>query len=177
MTASSAQTAQTAQTAQSQQVPPWIWLILILISTALLGLSLWFGLQFRQDQNHTPLFAPKPGCQLPQYSCTATNQGRSIRFAIQAKQLNSHQPMPVRVELEGYNATRVTIKLQGVEMYMGENKTTLERHRDGSYQANIQLPVCTTGTMLWRAQILITSPSKTNQTGEISGSWFDFEAG
>lgn len=146
-------------------------MLAIVVSCALLlGLSLWLGQSWLAQQNSSPLFAPQAGCQLPQQSCQANDGSRSIRFRIDSEELSSHQALPLQVWLEGFQPSQVTVKLQGVEMYMGENTATLKRQSDGSYRTKIQLPVCTTGTMLWRAQILIT------ETGGMSGSWFDFEA-
>ena len=55
-------------------------------------------------------------------------------------------------------------------MFMGETLTALQQQPDGSYQAEVQLPVCSFDTRQWRANLLIT-----DHTG-ISGSWFDFES-
>lgn len=145
-------------------------IILILISSVLLGLSLWFGQRLIQDPINTVLFAPTRGCQLPQQQCSAIDGTRTIQLTVESDTLSSHQPIPVRVVLGGYNPSQVSIRLQGAEMYMGENSTPLQHQDDGSYRADIQLPVCTTGTMLWRAQVII------EQAGTSTGSWFDFEA-
>ena len=164
----------TNQNAESQPpAPPAskpLILAIIVSCGLLLVLSLWLGQSWLAQQNSHPMFAPQADCQLPQQSCLATDNKRSIRFNIDSEELSSHQPLPLQVWLEGYQPSLVTVKLQGVEMYMGENNATLQRQSDGSYRTEIQLPVCTTGTMLWRAQILIT------ETGGVSGSWFDFEA-
>ncbi|MEH6651988.1 MAG: hypothetical protein V7707_18355 [Motiliproteus sp.] len=161
---------------QSPQIPPSkttskpLMLGIVVGCGLLLAISLWFGQNWLAQQNNSPLFAPQAGCQLPQQSCLASDGAHSIRFSIDSEELSSHQPLPLQVWLEGFNPSQVTVKLQGVEMYMGENNATLQLQSDGSYRTDIQLPACTTGTMLWRAQILIT------ETGGMSGSWFDFEA-
>ncbi len=147
-----------------------VFIILLLGCSALLVLSLWFGQQILQQPDDN-LFAPDPDCRLPQNSCTASHDQHHIRFTINTDQLNADQPFPVRVELSGYNNPQVTVKLQSISMFMGETLTTLKQQPDGSYQANIQLPICSFDTRQWRANILIN-----DQTGS-SGSWFDFEAG
>lgn len=47
----------------------------------------------------------------------------------------------------------VELAFEGVEMEMGFNRARLTRQPDGSYAGNAMLPVCTSGSMRWRARI------------------------
>ncbi len=166
----------TSQTGTDQPVHKPQLIMLLLCSALLLALSLWFGQQLLQQQNTATLFAPESGCQLPQHPCAARQGSQSITLSVTGDQFNSHQPIPFRVDLSGYEASQVTLELQGAEMYMGRNSTTLVRQADGSYQAQVQLPACTTGTMLWRATVVVTQATRPPEASQQNGSWFEFEA-
>lgn len=47
----------------------------------------------------------------------------------------------------------VHLQFEGVEMEMGFNRVQLARTAPGRYAGSAMLPVCTTGTMRWRARI------------------------
>lgn len=47
----------------------------------------------------------------------------------------------------------VELAFEGVDMDMGFNRARLTRQADGSYAGNAMLPVCTTGSMRWRARV------------------------
>ena len=146
-----------------------IWIILLLGCALLLALSLWFGQQILQQPDDN-LFAPDPGCLLPQHSCSANDGTHSIRFSIDANAVSSNTPFSVRVDISGYDNPQITVRLHSISMFMGETLTALQQQADGSYQAEVQLPVCSFDTRQWRAKLLVS-----DHTG-ISGSWFDFES-
>lgn len=142
--------------------------LILLGCVLLLGVSFWFGQKILQQPGEH-LFAPNPTCALPQQSCSASKGNHHIRFSIDANQLSAKAPFVVRVEVSGYNKPQITIKLESISMLMGASLTTLEQQSDGSYQAEVRLPVCSFDTRQWRASILINDPAGTD------GSWFNFE--
>ncbi|MFT6916946.1 MAG: hypothetical protein ACJAWL_003290 [Motiliproteus sp.] len=148
-------------------------LVAILLACGLLlGVSLWLGQQLLQQRDSDArLFAPQP-CdpEQLQQGCSALNGKQQIRFFIDSDEINSHAPLALRVDLQGFDAQQVDVELQGVDMYMGELRVSLERGSDNQFRAQGQLPACTTGTMTWRARVWITD------TDGRSGSWFDFTA-
>ena len=145
---------------------------LLSVCALLLGISLWLTQQLLTERSGDErLFAPLP-CdpELLHQGCGALKGEQQIRFFIDSAPVGSHTPLAFRVELQGFEAQRVELELQGRDMYMGELRLSLERGSDGQYRAQGQLPVCTTGAMIWRARVWVIQPSGR------SGSWFDFTA-
>lgn len=146
--------------------------MLLTACTLLLGISLWLGQQLlAQRSSAEQLFAPLPcnPAQLQQ-GCSALNGTQQIRFFIDSAQLDTNEALAFRVELQGFEAQQVELELQGLDMYMGELRLTLERGSDAQYRTQSRLPACTTNVMTWRARVWVTQPSGR------SGSWFDFSA-
>ena len=144
-------------------------LALLLGALALLLILGWLARGWLAERDaRLDLFAAPP-CDLGQGPCEARRGDDWLRLGIEGP-LDAHRPLPLRVEISK-PADQVAVDFQGVEMFMGHNHFVLQPQADGSYRGEGRLPVCTTGTMRWRARVLIT------RGGTTHGSWFDFNAG
>ena len=103
--------------------------------------------------------------------CHWEDATRMIQVDLPGAELKSLQTFPVRVRLKGIQARQVTVDFQGVDMYMGYNRITLERQPDGIYTGAAELVACATGRMQWQAEVVIRDHS-----GRATGLRFRFWA-
>ena len=71
---------------------------------------------------------------------------------------------PLTLNLEGTDTAweQVTADLQGADMYMGQNRITLNKTASG-WQGTTELAVCTTGTMRWRLTLTLSQGERHQQ--------------
>jgi hypothetical protein len=102
-----------------------------------------------------PVIGPE-ACDLNQRACTVDlAAGGYARLEMQPRPMLPLQPLAVHLELTGRDPDWVELDLAGVEMYMGFNRTRLDRVGPGRYQGEAILPVCTSGeAMTWAATLL-----------------------
>lgn len=100
---------------------------------------------------------PPPACDLSNDACSAPlPQGGRLTLSIEPRPIRPLQPLALNATLTGANATRLKIDFDGVDMRMGYNRPTLTG--DGKhFTGTTTLPVCVTGTMTWKATVLITT--------------------
>ena len=93
-------------------------------------------------------------CDPGRAPCVATfPDGTAVRFAATPQPAGQGQPVAVRVEVEG-DATPVALEVQGVEMAMGFVRLPFERS-GSAWALTLDLPVCTTDRMLWKADVVM----------------------
>lgn len=110
-------------------------------------------------------------CLLNQQSCTASGAEQSISLKVSTDTIRSLTPLPFVASLSGMEAESVTLVLEGKEMFMGVNQVSMSQQHDGSWHATTELAVCTTGKMVWLANVII---ERTNQ--QPIKATFEFEA-
>ncbi|MCA1790797.1 MAG: hypothetical protein LC667_13340 [Thioalkalivibrio sp.] len=94
-------------------------------------------------------------CDLNLQACTAQlPSGLQVSLDLQPRPMPTLQPLEVRLELTGQDPEWVELDLAGVEMYMGFNRSRLERVAPGSYRGQTVLPVCASEAMTWAATVL-----------------------
>ncbi|MFO8005018.1 hypothetical protein [Thioalkalivibrio sp.] len=104
-------------------------------------------------------------CDLNLQACTAElPSGRQVTLDLQPRPMPALQPLEVRLELTGQDPDWVELDLAGVEMYMGFNRSRLERVGPGSYRGQTVLPVCASEAMTWAATVL---PDGAQDRGEV----------
>ena len=104
-------------------------------------------------------------CDLNLQACTAElPSGLRVSLDLQPRPMPTLQPLEVRLELTGQDPEWVELDLAGVEMYMGFNRSRLERVGPGSYRGETVLPVCASEAMTWAATVL---PEGEQDRGEV----------
>ena len=99
---------------------------------------------------------PDPGCSLHRGACKASLQdGGSIELSSSVQPIPMVKPFQVQVLLQGIAAQRVAVDFAGIGMSMGLNRPELVSQGNGRYVAEVSLPVCITGGMLWQATVLL----------------------
>ncbi|MEW8137985.1 MAG: hypothetical protein AB2761_13045 [Candidatus Thiodiazotropha endolucinida] len=100
--------------------------------------------------------AVDPACDLRAGACmTQLNDGGSVSFSIEPRDIPVVKPLQLRVNLAGIRATSIEVDFSGVDMNMGFNRSKLSRVADGVFSGQAMLPVCVWDAMEWEAQVLI----------------------
>ncbi len=99
---------------------------------------------------------PVAGCELNKQAChAAVSGGGRIELSIAPHPIPVVMPLQISVSLSGIKASKVEIDFAGVSMNMGYNRKTLDARGEGNYSGDAMLPVCITGSMLWRVTLLV----------------------
>ncbi len=158
--------------------------LLILVTLAGILLAIWYVTGYLNNQQASNVtWYPAASCQLPQEVCSANLTGQQqLTFTLHNQQPKPLEHLPLSVELKGYSEAelenlQLEIDLQGRDMYMGYNRTTMTYAGKGVFTANPILSICTEDIMVWRASVLINKTAAelpaTNNNATY-GSYFDF---
>lgn len=97
-----------------------------------------------------------PACDLRAGACkTRLNDGASVTFSIEPRDIPVVKPLQLRVSIDGINAKSIEVDFSGVDMNMGFNRTRLNSISEGRFSGQAMLPVCVWDAMEWEAQVLI----------------------
>ena len=105
---------------------------------------------------------PLSPCNLSVQECSVLlPQGAQLTLSIDPRPIRAMQKLSIQVDISGngLDPRKVEIDFDGVDMNMGYNRPTLSggsRHFSGQ----TILPICITGTMTWKATVLITTDHK-----------------
>jgi len=103
---------------------------------------------------------PDPVCNLQVVACGVTlPSGGKVVLSMGTRPIPLVKPFEVEVTTSGFSPTRVEVDFAGIDMNMGLNRPQLAAKSEGSYTAEVTLPVCITGQMDWQATVLIESGS------------------
>lgn len=121
----------------------------------LLG-SLFCGYQFYASwKTSRTVTLPVPDCDLRRGPCVSRlPSGEKIELHIKP----THMPVLTSVQLEvktGIPVKKMYINFKGAEMNMGEFRSALLPHKEGSYSAQTILPTCIQDNMVWHAVVQI----------------------
>lgn len=101
---------------------------------------------------------PDPVCNLQREACSVTlPSGGKVTLAMGSHPVPLVKPFEVQVTTSGFSPTRVEVDFAGIDMNMGLNRPQLAARGEGSYAAEVTLPVCITGHMDWQATLLVES--------------------
>lgn len=104
---------------------------------------------------------PDPVCNLQREACSvALPSGGKIQLAMGTRPVPLVKPFEINVTTSGFSPTRVEVDFAGIDMNMGLNRPQLLARGEGSYAAEVTLPVCITGHMDWQATVLVESGSE-----------------
>ncbi|HJW26254.1 MAG TPA: hypothetical protein VJ576_15280 [Rhodocyclaceae bacterium] len=99
---------------------------------------------------------PPSGCDLHRTPCeVALPGGGSAQFSITPRPIPMVAPLQLEVTVNGREASKVEVDFAGVSMNMGLNRPELKSVGNGRFSGQGTLPVCITGSMDWRATVLL----------------------
>ena len=111
-------------------------------------------------------------CNPSEQACLVTLPGGGqFEFSVDPRPIPTLQPFTMQIEVSGIQADKVEIDFTGVGMNMGYNRPQLKAVLPGRFEGRASLPVCVTGTMEWRATVLLESGRK------VISAPFQFNAG
>lgn len=110
-----------------------------------------------------PLLTPRSDVQLPLSACdlgrdtcsVALPGGGNLEFALSPRPVPALKPLQLSVVTHGVDARGIEVDFSGVDMQMGYNRIALAALGDGRWSGNADLPVCITGSMQWRATLIV----------------------
>lgn len=140
--------------------------LLILLGIATIGVVTW-------------KLQPKSDVSLALSACNPSEQaclvqlpgGGQFEFSVDPRPIPTLQPFTMQIAVSGIQADKVEVDFSGVGMNMGYNRPQLKPVLPGRYEGRASLPVCVTGTMEWRATVLLESGHK------VIAAPFQFSAG
>ena len=115
-----------------------------------------------------PLLHPDAEQTLPATACnpgtkvciTPLPGGGQLELTIDPHPIRPLQTLQLQVNFSQFDAENVSIDFQGSQMDMGLNRPQLAGSH-GRYSGQTLLPVCITGTMEWKATVLLGNGRKT----------------
>ncbi len=140
-------------------------ILLGLLLLALLASASWY-----QQTQAPQADVMRHDCDLQQGACHVELSNGRLQLEAGPRPLRSLSPLNLALGLEGVEASRIRVDLQGAEMYMGINRFELQRGSDARWHGQTELAVCTTGSMLWQLTVEIETPKGPEQ------HLFEFEA-
>jgi len=153
--------------------------LLIIVTLITIVVSLYYLIDYylvRDGSNgKVTWFAPNQSCELNHAPCTA-ELGRFGRITLALEgDISPLTPLGIRVMTEGVSPEGVEVDFIGRHMDMGVKRSVLSTTDAQSlerqhWQGEGQLGFCSSATMAWRAQVIVTT-----ERGRL-GSWFDFDS-
>lgn len=135
---------------------PWTILAWVVAAVAV-GLA-WFAPDAlsRLRAASTSYAAMDPSCTLADGPCQATfADGIAVTLSVDPPHAPTAEPLTFTVGVAGDGPAPSTIDILGVDMYMGLTRVPLRpTGTPGEYAGEATLPLCTTRTMRWRADVL-----------------------
>lgn len=128
-------------------------LLLALLMVALLA-CFWLGARLLQQSLSSETDAVLVDCDLQQGPCRFELDGVPLQLEATPRPMRSLLPFEVRLSLPEQDTliiNRIDAELQGVDMYMGQNRFSLntESETRSLWRGRSELAVCTTGEMRW----------------------------
>ncbi|AOM02602.1 hypothetical protein Q4589_07840 [Cobetia marina] len=165
--------------AEEENARPPLLNLLIMVTLLTIVVSLYYLIDYylvRDGSNgKVTWFAPNQSCELSHAPCSA-ELGRFGRITLALDgDISPLTPLGIRVITEDVAPEGVEVDFIGRHMDMGVKRSLLTT-RDAPTQARQhwsgegQLGFCSSATMAWRAQVIVTT-----ERGRL-GSWFDFDS-
>ncbi|WP_088743554.1 hypothetical protein [Cobetia sp. QF-1] len=165
--------------AEDDNARPPLLNLLIVVTLITIVVSLYYLIDYylvRDGSNgKVTWFAPNQSCELSHAPCSA-ELGRFGRVTLSLEgDISPLTPLGIHVVTEGVTPEGVEVDFIGRHMDMGVKRSMLTTTDAPSAERQQwlgegQLGFCSSATMAWRAQIIVTT-----ERGRL-GSWFDFDS-
>ena len=98
-------------------------------------------------------------CDLHQGPCrTALPRGGEVILSILPRDIPVMQPLDIRVQIRGLEASSARVEFVGVNMDMGLTRAPLSAQGGAKFTGSGMLPVCTRSRMVWDARVMVETP-------------------
>lgn len=106
------------------------------------------------------ILLPRSSCAPSIQDCTIPlPHGGQLQLSIAPRPIRPLQKLSLKVRITGVKAEKVEIDFDGVDMSMGYNRAILSGD-GGTFFGEAMLPVCITGTMTWKATVIVTADNE-----------------
>lgn len=100
-------------------------------------------------------------CNLNISDCSLQfNNDLNMTFDISPKPIPLMKPLQFRAYIEGIELPYVELKLFATNMNMGFHSFKLYAKQNGLYEGEGMLPTCIVGNMIWQANLIVNTSSK-----------------
>lgn len=135
-------------------------LALALALVALVGGGAWLAPRLNgADAAAMPL--PTPACDINAEACRVVlPDGGTLELAVKPRPIPTLTPLAISADIHGSALRAVALEFTGVAMDMGQNRAALRPLPDQPerFSGSTQLPICSTGQMLWQATLQLEHP-------------------
>jgi hypothetical protein len=101
------------------------------------------------------LLTAEPGCNLQRAACSVVSDEGSFEISLAPQPIATAKPLRIEVRTSSNKVSRIDADFAGVGMNMGYFRPALQAHGDGLFAADLSLPVCISGHMLWDLTLLV----------------------
>jgi hypothetical protein len=134
------------------------WLLFVIPFTAILISALtWYWVQPTTQVKNRMLTMPSQ-CQLHTGDCLIEQEGVSVRLTISPQPIPIAKALNVTAQIQGVDAVKVQLDINGSNMYMGYNRISLAHTEGNLWQGKSILSFCTIDEMKWQLTLLIDLP-------------------
>jgi hypothetical protein len=131
------------------------WLLFVIPFSAILISALtWYWIQPTAQINTRILTMPSH-CQLHTGDCVIEQDGISVRLTISPQPIPIAKALNVTADIQGVDAIKVQLDINGSNMYMGYNRVSLTQTATNEWQGKSILSFCTIDEMQWQLTLLI----------------------
>ena len=103
-----------------------------------------------------------PGCDLQSGPCvTEMPNGERVTLSIEPRPIPLVEPLQFQVKLDGVEADKVFVDVQGLGMNMGINRPQLQQQSAEQFSGEGMLPVCIRNSMEWEVKVLMETEKGT----------------
>lgn len=126
-------------------------------TAGLIAAAVWLLPRLKSDEPAPANDGARPICDLNRGPCTVVlDEGRSIDFSIAPRPIPVMTPLTLQLRTAGFAAAAAEVDFTGVGMDMGYNRVALVGQADGHLTGAASLPVCSSGSMDWQAELRLT---------------------
>ncbi|MGY5450649.1 hypothetical protein ACVFI8_06845 [Agarivorans sp. MS3-6] len=126
-------------------------LLVLAVVSAAFGLGIGYSYWQQTTQNEQQFEHCE---QLQEGKCTWNLAKQQWQLSLPSNNLPAMLVQTIELISSESNPPPLLLTLQGKDMYMGEVSVNLSPEENGHYQAELLLPICNTGKMRWRAEII-----------------------
>jgi len=113
------------------------------------------------DQTAALTLQTDKSCDLQRAECAVNLPGGGrMRFAIEPRPIPVLHPIKLTVTVQGVEVKNVEVDFSGLHMKMGYNRPQLQMTSTGRFSGETALPICSDGSMAWRATVLLDVDGK-----------------
>ena len=105
------------------------------------------------------LLTVEPGCNLQRGACRVVSDEGTFEISLSPRPIATAAPLRIEVRTGNSGVSRIDADFAGVGMNMGYFRPALQAHENGIFAAELSLPVCISGHMLWDLTLLIETGS------------------